>query len=262
MWCREYINKREPVKLVEHIMNKGFSSAVNTGVKNSDADIVVLLNTDVVPRANFLDSPSEKLSEDKLIFGIGCMDESIENGKKVLRGIGKARWEKGMLLHGEGEINTEKTFWVSGGSSFIRRDLYLKFGGMDEIYNPFYWEDIDLSYIAQKAGFKVVFDKNSVVEHLHDEGAIKSNYKKNRITTIAYRNQFIFIWKNISDSNLLMNHLLLLPINIFNALRRGDGEFIKGFLAALVKLPTIYNRRNFQKRFYKVTDSEILNSFK
>jgi len=44
--------------------------------------------------------------------------------------------EKGFLRHKRGEVDKEDTFWISGGSSIIRRD-YTKNWRNDEIYNLF-----------------------------------------------------------------------------------------------------------------------------
>lgn len=257
----EDFSKKHKVKLIEHSTNLGFSSAVNTGVRNSKAGLVVLLNSDVLPRKDFLESPVQKISSDKDIFGIGCLDESIEDGKVVLRGNGSGKWKDGMVTHSEGNLKSEKTFWISGGSSVIDREKYIMLGGMDEIYNPFYWEDIDLSYRAQKAGFRILFDRNSVVRHYHEEGSIKKNVAKTKITTIAYRNQFIFVWKNVTDIKLIINHIVLLPANLLKGVRRGDFEFFKGFSLAIIKLPDIMKKRKLQKKFYKVSDKEIFKSF-
>lgn len=252
------MSSKIPVILIEKEVNSGFSSAVNTGVKNSNADLILLLNSDAVPYKGFLDPILERFKNDPQLFGIGCMDISIEEKNRVERGRGIGYWKKGILRHKKGEVDKEDTFWISGGSSVVRRDLYEKFGGMDEIYNPFYWEDIDLSYRARKAGYKIVFESKSKVEHRHDEGAIKKHFKKNEVTTIAYRNQFIFHWKNITDKSLMLNHFLWLPFHLLNAIIRNDKGFIKGFILALNKMPDIMKRRALQKSSYKKLDKEII----
>jgi len=109
------------------------------------------------------------------------MDESIEHGKVVLRGRGIGKWQRGFLTHSLGDLNKTDTLWVSCGSGAFRASIYRKIGGLNNIYNPFYWEDIDLSYKAQKAGFKVIFEPKSKVIHEHSKGAIASNYKPFRI---------------------------------------------------------------------------------
>lgn len=252
------MSSKIPISLILREKNGGFSSAVNTGVKNSKADLVMLLNSDAVPYKGFLEPILENFKNDPMLFGVGCMDISIEGKDRVERGRGVAYWKKGILRHKRGEVGRRDTFWISGGSSMVRRDLYQKFGGMDEIYNPFYWEDIDLSYRVQKSGYNIAFEKESKVEHRHDEGAIKKHFKKNKITTIVYRNQFIFHWKNITDTTLVISHFFWLPFHLLNAVLKKDTNLLKGFFLALRKLPEIIKHRNLQKKTYTKSDKQII----
>src|SRR5258706_3285648 len=142
----------------------GFSKNVNRGVAVATGDILILLNSDVVPHKDFLASLLKHF-HDKRVFAVGCMDESIEEDKKVLRGRGVGKWKRGFLQHSAGKISKEpsSTLWVSGGSGAFRREIWDILGGLNEIYNPFYWEDIDLSYRALKSGYLLIFEPRSVV---------------------------------------------------------------------------------------------------
>lgn len=254
---QKYLSKVN-IKLITSDKNKGFSSNVNRAVGEASGEIIVLLNTDVIPSRRFLD-PLLKHFKDEKVFAVGCMDESLEDGKIILRGRGVGRWEKGLLVHSAGDLNKQNTLWVSGGSGAFRRDLWNKLGGFDKIYNPFYWEDIDLSYRAQKSGFKTLFEKNSIVRHEHDNGIIKKKYNQGKIRRVAYRNQFIFAWKN-SDFNNLLKNFLWVPYHLISALFRGDYLMIQAFFAALILLPNIVRFRiTFRKRF-KLTDKEVIGN--
>jgi len=251
---------KSPVELVKHKLNQGFSSAVNTGAFFKESDYILFLNSDAVPETDFLDRLISHFKENEKLFAVGCMDKSIEPDGIVLRGRGIAIWKRGLLIHEKGNVdeNTD-TFWVSGGSSMVDTQKFKKIKGFDPIFNPFYWEDIDLSYRAQKAGFKLLFDKNCVVEHRHEEGAIKTHYKKNKITTTAYRNQFIFLWKSITDPVFILQHFLFLPYHIAKAVIRRDTPFIKGFFLAVLKIPDIIEKKHQQKKYFILTDKEIIN---
>lgn len=237
--------------------NGGFSKNVNRAVEKATGDILLLLNTDVVPHKNFLFSLLKHF-EDKKIFAVGCMDESLEGNKSVLRGRGIGRWQRGFLVHKRGEINRNNTLWVSGGSGAFRKEIWDILGGLDVLYNPFYWEDIDLSYRALKAGYKITFDRNSIVTHEHEKGAIKSNSSIVKVKTIAYRNQFIFIWKNITDPQLLLSHILWFPYHAWKGLILGEYAFFGGFIQALVLIPKIVASRNRVKRLFIKTDIQVL----
>lgn len=253
------LNNTIKIDLIRHEKNKGFSSAVNKGALALDAELLVILNSDVSPEEGFLAPVIKDFENNNKLFGVGCLDKSEEEkGKIVLRGRGIGFWKRGFVVHKKGETDKSNTFWVSGGSSIIRAKLFKYFGGYDEIYNPFYWEDIDLSYRAKKAGYELMFENKSVVTHRHSEGSIRKHYSKSSITKIAYRNQFIFVWKNITDTSLILSHFVFLPYHLFWAILRLDPAFFEGFFLALMRLPDIIKRRNKQKREYSKKDFELL----
>lgn len=253
------LDKKNSIELIRKDRNSGFSSTVNKGAFSSESDFLVLLNSDVSPDKNFISEALKNFENNKNLFGVGCMDKSQEEGKTVLRGRGLAGWNRGFLVHRKGEVDKKDTFWISGGSSVVRWEMFRELGGFDEIYDPFYWEDIDLSFRARKSGYEIVFDNKSQVVHRHDEGSIKKHFSKRKITKIAYRNQFIFVWKNITDPFLIFSHLVFLPYHFFRAILRFDLAFFEGFILALIRLPVIIKRRSDQKKFYKIPDKELLS---
>lgn len=238
----------------------GFSKNVNRGVSLATGDILILLNSDVRPHKNFL-TPLLFHFTDENVFGVGCMDESIENDKKVLRGRGIGYWERGFVFHKAGSLDKTTTFWVSGGSGAFKKRIWDKLGGLDSLFNPFYWEDIDLSYRAMKSGYKLVFEKNSIVIHEHEEGVIKSKFKPKQVQKIVYRNQFFFVWKNITDRKLMLLHILWLPYHFITALMRKDWIFFQGFFLALVQLNRVQHSRYKVKKMFMLTDSDVLKDF-
>jgi GT2 family glycosyltransferase len=216
-----------------------------------------LLNTDVSPEKGFLEPLLVHFS-DKKLFAVGCMDKSIENGQTILRGRGLGEWKKGFLVHRRGEVNKTSTLWVSGGSGAFRKSIWSTLGGFNELYAPFYWEDIDLSYRALKSGYQILFEPKSIVIHEHEKGAIKIKYPPFKIKTIAYRNQFIFVWENADLSNIL-SHIFWLPVYFIKALISFDRLFYLGFFEALILLPKIIKSKINYRRYFIKKDSEVIH---
>lgn len=237
-WVEGYCQGRDdlPARIIvlENTSNLGFSSTVNKGVLRATGDIVVLLNTDVHPLKHFLNATMPRF-ENPALFGVGFMDKSIEGSKTVYRGCGVGWWERGMYVHRKGAIDNPHTSWISGGSCAIRRSIFLKLKGFNEVYNPFYWEDIDLSYRAVKAGYQLWFEQGSVVVHEHEEGAIKSLYSPHDVKRIAYRNQILFIWKNATVGQFIQ-HLLWLPYHIVLTTLKGEVLFLVGYVDAVKRI--------------------------
>lgn len=255
----EYIKNTYPkLKIIRNEKNLGFSSTINRGVEEAKGEIVVLLNTDVAPQKDFL-NPLISHFDDSNIFAVGCLDKSIEGRKIVLRGRGIGKFQRGFLIHRRGEVDKTDTLWVSGGSGAFRKKTWEKLGGFDSLYNPFYWEDIDLSYRALKSGHKIFFEPKAVVVHEHAYGAIKHYQPDFKIKIIAYRNQFIFVWKNITDLNKRLWHLLWLPYHVVRAFMRGDLYFLIGFFLALIRLPAIIKEGLRVRKLFIKSDNEVLS---
>jgi GT2 family glycosyltransferase len=247
-------------KILKNEKNLGFSANVNKGVAEATGEILILLNTDIIPEKGFLEPLLSGL-KDENVFAVGCMDKSIEDGKIVTRGRGIGEWKKGLLIHSKGENNKSNTLWVSCGSGAFKSEIWKKLGGLDNLYNPFYWEDIDLSYRALKSGYKILFENRSVVLHEHEKGAIKSKYSAFKVKTVAYRNQFIFAWKNATDFTLRLSELIYMPYHLLRALLRLDIAFFIGFFNALILLPKILKSSLTSKKFFVKKDKEVTKEF-
>lgn len=245
------------ISILEQKKNQGFAAAINYGVTHATGDVVLLLNSDVYPNSGFIKAALPHFTN-QAIFAVGCMDKSVEKTGVVLRGRGEMYWKEGMVLHRRGEVDNTSTDWVSGGSGFFRRDLFLKLGGFDTLFSPYYWEDIDLSYRARKAGYTLVFEQNSVVVHEHEKGSIKQVADESQIRIVSYRNQLLFLWKNVTDKKLLIAHIVWLPIHIVRSVTGGDWAFISGFIQAIFLYGQVQKKREQNRSLFTVPDRELL----
>ena len=258
----QFIKKNfKKVHLLINSKNLGFSKSVNIGAEKATGNLLLLLNSDVSPRADFLKKALQLFSKNpKRTFGVGLADYSHEGNKVIIRGRGGAKFIRGFVNHFALTPKSDETLWVSGGSSLIDREKFLNLGGFDPIYAPFYWEDVDLCYRAQKAGFLCFFNADSKVDHYHEEGAIKKTKSEFFIKSVAYKNQFIFVWKNTEDYLWVVLHFIWLPFHFARALVKGDTAFFVGFFWALTKIPQLILRSESQG-YTPITDREVLKKF-
>jgi GT2 family glycosyltransferase len=250
----QFPDKTVKTVLLENQKNLGFAPTVNKGVKKATGDILVLLNTDVVPNNDFLESLLPHFS-DTSVFAVGCLEKSIEDNKTNLYGRGLGEWRDGFLVHRAGDVKGKTTLWVSCGSGAFRKSIWDQLDGLNEVYTPFYWEDIDLSYRALKCGYTILFEQKSIVTHKHEEGAIKKTQKSSYIHSIVVRNQFLFVWNNLTDSMIFFNHLVSLPLHLARAVADKDFSFVKGFFQAVLRLQDVFTfRSQMTKRFTKTAE--------
>jgi GT2 family glycosyltransferase len=245
------------VILIENTENKGFAGTINVGVNAAKHHYVMLLNSDVKLLDKSYEKALEHFEKNTNLFAV-TMSQKEKDGTIV--GKNRIFWQNGFIQHSKAkDLEFGKTAWAEGGSCVIDKKKFLELNGLDEIFSPFYWEDLDLSYRAWKSGWEVVFDPHILVEH-HHESTIGKYFDQNRIQTIAYRNQFIFNWKNLTNPDLLFRHKMLLAKHLVYYLLKGNTPFIKGFFQALVKLPTILKNKYSTK--WKLNDKEVLELFK
>lgn len=229
------------VKVVVHQENQRFAAACNSGVEKARGKIIILLNNDVSPEPNFL-KPLIKHFGNSKVFAVGCKEKNIEAGKTLYGGRGLGEFKRGFLVHWRAKNqNKTDTLWAAGGSMAVDRQKWLRLGGMDILFRPVYWEDIDLSWRAREKGWQVLFEPKSVVKHHHETTNIPS-FGRKQMKIFAYKNQFLFVWKN-GVPKVLLQHFFWLPYHLLKALFIGDFLFWQGFFRALVQLPETLRKR-------------------
>lgn len=235
------------IRLVKHKTNRRFAAAVNTGVRFARGTHVCLLNTDVIPEADFLKKVIPHLLQ-REVFGVTLHE----------RGYGPAVGGfDGYLKHASGEESKAavETLWVSGGSGVFAKDIWKTLRGLDgKLYAPFYWEDVDIGYRARKRGYVLLWEPSAMVEHKHE--SINSSFDKKYVSLIKERNELLFIWKNITSRNLFNKHKKAL----FNRIKEHPG-YLKVFLMALLKWPTLNARRRREVEEATVSDETIFTKF-
>jgi len=235
------------IRAIFNKKNLGFAASVNKGVRAAKGKIVVLLNNDVVPEKNFL-KPLEEDFEDPKVFAVSLGEPQWS--------WAKGKWVRGFIEHEPGK-KTKKphiSFWASGGSGAFRKDIWEKLGGMDELFYPFYWEDVDLSYRAWKRGYKIIWDPRVVVYHKH-EGTI-GRFSKKYVSLIAERNRLLFIWKNITSPKMILEHKFWLIKKLLT-----NFGYWQPFLMALLKFPFILKRWFKEVREVKIRDEKVFKQF-
>lgn len=192
------------IRVVEHKKNFGYATTCNTGVREAKGDLVAILNLDVIPSENFLEAALPHFDDEK-IFAV-----SFNEGKF---GPGKLIWKNGFLeIESNNDIpkTTAVTDWPSGGSSVFRKSHWEKLGGMDRIFSPFYFEDIDLGIKAHKAGFSCLWEPKAKVGHKHEGTINSSSFNLEFVNSIKQRNHLLLVWKNIDSFESFSSHIVFL----------------------------------------------------
>jgi glycosyltransferase involved in cell wall biosynthesis/GT2 family glycosyltransferase len=262
---QDYVRTHYPrIRIIELDRNYRFCRANNIGVKCAKNEIVVLLNNDVVVERGFL-QPLLKGFEHSDIFAVTSQIFNYDPSK-LREETGKTF---GTLVFGcvhvghttpngtDEQREYTPVFYAGGGSSAYSRQKFLALGGFNEIYNPGYVEDADLSYRAWKAGYRVLFCPKSKVIHKH-RSTNATQLGNPKIDYLISRNLFIFFWQNVTSAKLFAKHLVQLPLRILLDVSRGRFAILRAFLGALLRIPRIVWNRVSSTSSTRVSDEEAL----
>jgi len=232
--------KYPEIEVVRNKTNLGFTKPVNQGVAVSKSEYLILMNNDVHPGKDYLKNIFKFFEDDKL-FAVS-FNENESSWPLV-------SWKDGKLQFSRGEDKDHPRYsaWASGGSAIFRRSIWDKVGGLNEMYAPFYWEDIGIGYRAWKMGYKIIWGNSSIVYHQHESTSKKLN--PNYVSLIKQRNELLFTWANITDKNLRRSHFMFLLAHTLK-----HPGYLRVVIAAVARL-----HANKQSNFFIKSDNDILS---
>lgn len=244
------------VKLVRHDVNLGFAAAVQSGVNAAAHEILVFLNSDVQPHADFLAPLIETLMTSRDVFSVsplvydpaGHLQNVSWNRYKMVRGTIKSTlWDLTTVRECQNNGRQLKSLFASGGSIALKKAMFNRLDGFLPLYKPFYIEDMDLCTRAWLHGWQTLFDPRSRVVHDH-VGTIKRFFHAKKIRTIRTRNRFLYLWLYCSRHRLILSHVPWTVFRLLLRLLRLDLTFPIALLQSLAHLRSVNALRSEMKQ--------------
>ena len=181
------------VVLIENRKNLGFSGNINSGLKAASKDLILALNSDVKLDENyFLDQMKYFAQQD--VFGVMGTIMDPRNSKITDTAKYPVQTLFGVIQSTLNATNEEKglpTFFLSGANALMDRKKLSQIGYFNEIFSPFYGEDVDLGMRAWRMGWKSYYEPKSICYH-EISSTILSSHKKKTVKKISRRNKFVF----------------------------------------------------------------------
>lgn len=253
-----FLRERFPlVKVIESQFNQGFSTNINKGIFAAKNDLVLLLNSDVELTMEYF-APQLKYFKNEDTFGVMGR---IEDKTGKIQDAAKYPAMKGSQIIATKNFLVENlrpaipTFFLSGANALIDRKKLMELRGFDEIFSPFYMEDVDLSLRAWRLNWRCFYEQEAVCYHA-TSATINAHNKRKKIKIIAKRNKFMLHAIHLSGL-----HRLLWQTEIaFNFLFRWiilDLAFYKSFFAFLSKHKKVEDSRKSFKGLQEKYNSKL-----
>ena len=256
----EVLKKEFPTAKVYFASKNLVLCSFNEAVRQSAAEIVILLNNDLKVEKNFIAPLLEGFEKRKDAFLVAPQAHTFDK-TRYEGSLSKIYFKHGLLaaesrFPGYEEKINKKSFTMQAGFGAFKRDTFLNLGGFDDLYLPGTLEDSDLCFRAWRMGYACYYAPESRVYH-KGQATFKRVFNKSKILAINQRNLYLFTWKNIRDPYLLLKHFEWLVLRPLFFLLKGRVEFLWGFLWAFGRLPKALVRRMAEKNKPLRSDREI-----
>lgn len=258
------------VKLISLSENKGFCTAVNTGIEHSQGELIAILNNDTEVVTSWLEVLYKALQDhSEISFCSSKMlyydqrDKINNAGIKIKRNgdsssIGAGQPD-GPFFEKEKEV-----FGACAGAAIYRKRLFDDIGLFDESFFA-YLDDVDLSYRAQLSGHRCLFVPGAIVYHKKGYSLKRHDSPNELEVLLNSRNSVYCLLKNCPKSlffrnlhRIFLRRLELAVRYTIQRVHKGTAiPFIKGKLFAYKNIGAILKKRKEILSQKKVPDSYI-----
>jgi GT2 family glycosyltransferase len=235
------------IKILKQEVNKGFSPTINLGIRNATKDLVFILNNDVTLSENYFEAKF-KYFKNHDTFGVmgkivGTNGETQDTAKFPEISFLKIKGTVNYELQKEEKDFWHPTFMLSGANSLVCRENIQVLNGFDELFAPFYWEDVDLSVRAWKMGWKCYYEPNSICIH-PTSSTIGKIFKKRAVKIVAERNKYFLHLLHLESNQLFWYRMKILfksflPLVVF---KKDKWESYKAFKSKKIEFLESKNR--------------------
>lgn len=204
------------VKLVRNAENRLYSAGNNQGVKAGIGEFVCTLNSDTEVREGALDTlvdflranPSYGAVAPKLVDPDGSVQRACQRFPTILSALCFDSWwgkwwpgswiQRRYLMLDFDHLTSRDVPQPPGAVFCMRRDEYLRMGGLDEVLS-LYYNDVDLSKRLWRAGRKIRYLTEAVV--MHHRGASTKSFAK--MLVLWHKNRIAYYQKHYGTFGLV-----------------------------------------------------------
>jgi GT2 family glycosyltransferase len=229
--------------VISHVSNLGLAEARNAIVNSADVDVIIFFDADAVPRPGCIDALLQPFDASEVVAVGGRAAECGDSRA--------ARWRAKTTPQSHGEADIRDNWMVMGLCCAFRREALLDVNGFDARFRQA-GEDVDVSLRLRRAGGRLVYAAEAVVDHLAGGSPVDVTLQayrharyaayamiKNGETPIAYVVDSAKCLAGAAKRDLIKGRPVELAIGAMNLASRAVG-ISQGSLKALVE--------NFRKK--------------
>lgn len=166
----DYLESCSGIRVLRHATNQGFVQSVNDAATVANGRYLVLLNNDTIVTPHWIAALLRTFDSRDRVGAVGSQlrapDGTIsEAGALVWKDGNGANFGRGRSPRDPSVAFPREVDYCSGASLMVRADVFRELGGLSRDFAPAYYEDVDLCFRLRAAGYRVLYQPDSVVVH-------------------------------------------------------------------------------------------------
>jgi len=243
---------------IKYLMNKenvGFSKAINQGIKISQGQLIFILNDDTTLPNNTIQKIADMCNKNTNYGSYAIKIMNMTNKEKIdSAGLMFSTYGYGNRSNREimqNEVRPVEVFGPCGAGAIYRKDALDKIGLFNKDYF-FFYEDLEIAFRLQLAGFKCLYLPSIDIYHFGSHTL--NNFLKRKVVE-ALKNSILTLVRCLPMPLFKEYHRRILKFYLFairSLIIEGfKTEVFKSLLLILLKLPKYLIIRIFTYRVKK-----------
>lgn len=253
-------------KIIKNNENLGWSPANNQGIKIAQGKIIFCISNDMEVDPKWIKEIVRAMNSDKTVGIVQCNSISLWDRKTPDSGMNYL--DKFGFAYSYAPLKAVSDVFYAEGMAFaIRQEVVKEIGVLDEYFFMEY-DDMDYSWRARLAGYRILFAPTAKVYHARG-GTVGSTYFQRINNTKWYtRNHIVTIVKNYELGTILQVLPIVLSIEITKIIyllivKKNHMLAIaasKGLFNVLRDMRIIFKKRIVIQNMRKISDKVLMES--
>lgn len=164
------LDRIQGLKVVRNKENIGFPRGVNQAAQLASGEYLLLLNNDTQVLGRAIDAAADFLAADASVGAVGgkiiLLDGTLqEAGCTIYRNGWPYPYGRGAAPDDPAFLFQREVDYCSGAFLMTRREVFACLAGLDELFSPGYFEDVDYCIRIRQEGLRVVYLPQAAILH-------------------------------------------------------------------------------------------------
>jgi GT2 family glycosyltransferase len=249
----------DTVTIVRKDTNTGFAETCNLGIEQATNDLIFLLNTDVTLEEGYFEK-LYKYFELEDTFGvmgriIGMDDDNILDAARSPKILGRKIKPSNFFYLKDSDTLTP-TFYLSGAIALMDTQKLKAINGFNEMFNPYYGEDQEMSIRAWRLGWKCYYEHNAVCRH-EVSATTKGHKDVYSVKRIYFRNRYYMHHLHLHGVDLRLYHIQVILSDVLPSILTLQFYKAQAYMDFLQNMNELKKKKTAFKTQMKIHKSNI-----